>query len=82
MAYTRLGAARAVLGELPAAHAALERAIALEPRYALAVIWLGYAHFRAGDLDGAARELKRAIFDLGPPDASVAEVARLYVGKL
>jgi hypothetical protein len=80
--YTRLGAGQAMLGRLPAARAALERALELEPRYALAVVWLGYTHFLGGDLDGAAALLKNAIIDLGPPDSSVAEVARLYLDKL
>ncbi len=82
MIYTRLGAAHAMLGNLPAASAALERAIALAPRYALAVVWLGYVHVLQGDKDGGATLLKYAIMDLGPPDSSVAEVARRYVDKL
>jgi protein O-mannosyl-transferase len=82
MIYTRLGAAEALLGHVPAARAALERAVALAPRYALAVVWLGYAHALAGDRDGAATLLKYAIFDLGPPDAAVSEVARRYVDQL
>jgi tetratricopeptide (TPR) repeat protein len=82
MIYTRLGAGRAMLSDLPGARAALEHALALAPRYALAVVWLGYAHFLAGDKDGAASLLKYAIIDLGPPDFSVAEVARRYVDKL
>jgi hypothetical protein len=82
MIYTRLGAGRAMLSDLPAARAALERALALAPRYALAVVWLGYVQLLAGDKDGAASLLKYAIIDLGPPDSSVAEVARRYVDKL
>jgi hypothetical protein len=45
-------------------------------------VWLGYADYLAGDLDGAASLLQQAIFDLGPPDSNVAEVARLYLDKL
>jgi hypothetical protein len=82
MIYTRLGAGHAMLSHLPAARAALERALAFEPRYALAVIWLGYVRFLEGDKDAAAVLLKHAIIDLGPPDWSVAEVARRYVDKL
>jgi hypothetical protein len=82
MIYTRLGAGQAMLGHLPAAGAALERAVVLEPRYALAVVWLGYVDLLEGDVDGAAEKLKHAIIDLGPPDSSVAEVARRYVDKL
>jgi hypothetical protein len=82
MIYTRLGAGHAMLSHLPAARAALERAVALAPRYALAVVWLGYAHYLAGDKDGAASLLKYAIIDLGPPDSGVSEVARRYVDGL
>jgi tetratricopeptide (TPR) repeat protein len=82
MIYTRLGAGQAMLNHLPAARAALERALALEPRYALAVVWLGYVRFLMGDKDEAAVLLKQAIIDLGPPDWSVAEVAQRYVDKL
>jgi protein O-mannosyl-transferase len=82
MVYARLGAARALLGENTAAQAALERSISLLPAYALPVAWLGYVDYRQGDLDGAAALLKRAIIDLGPPDATVAAVAELYVDKI
>jgi hypothetical protein len=82
MIYTRLGAGQAMLSHLPAARAALEHALTLEPRYALAVVWLGYVHSLAGDPAGAATLLKYAIIDLGPPDSSVADVARRYVDKL
>jgi hypothetical protein len=82
MIYTRLGAGQAMLSRPAAARAALERAIELEPRYPLAVVWLGYVHVLEGDVDGAAALLKRAIIDLGPPDGAVSEVARLYVDKL
>jgi tetratricopeptide (TPR) repeat protein len=81
-AYTRLGAAHALLNERPQAQAALERAIALYPRLALPVAWLGYVAYLDGDPAGAAMLLKRAIIDLGPPDSTVANVARLYVDKL
>jgi tetratricopeptide (TPR) repeat protein len=80
--YTRLGAARALLGELPSAHAALERAMELSPRYALPVVWLGYVHHLEGHPDEAARLLKYAIIDLGPPSSGVAEVAQRYVDKI
>ncbi len=80
--YTRLGAAEALLNERPQARAALERAIALHPRLALPVAWLGYVAYQDGDAEGAAMLLKRAIIDLGPPDSTVATVARLYVDKL
>ncbi|HVU50276.1 MAG TPA: hypothetical protein VHL80_06300 [Polyangia bacterium] len=82
MIHTRLGAARAMLGDVSGARLALARALELEPRYALAVVWLGYADYLAGDVDGAATLLKQAVFDLGPPDSAVAEVARRYVDKL
>lgn len=81
-AYTRLGAARAMLGDLPAARAALERAMHLWPRYALPVVWLGYVRFLEGDRQAAADLLKRAVIDLGPPDSSVAEVAQRYLDKV
>jgi len=81
-AYTRLGAARTLLGQPVPARAALTRAIALGPRYALPVAWLGYQAYRDGDLPTAAILLKHAIIDLGPPDATVAAVAQLYVDKI
>jgi hypothetical protein len=80
--YTRLGAAEALLGNHAQARAALERAIALYPRLGLPVAWLGYVAYLDGDAAGAATLLKRAIIDLGPPDSTVAAVARLYVDKL
>jgi protein O-mannosyl-transferase len=80
--YTRLGAAEALLGQRGAARAALDRATALHPRLALPVAWLGYVAYLDGDAVGAATLLKRAIIDLGPPDSTVASVARLYVDKL
>ncbi|HVY38048.1 MAG TPA: hypothetical protein VHM31_08935 [Polyangia bacterium] len=80
--YTRLGAAQALLDDRPAARAALERAIALYPRLPLPVAWLGYVAYREGDAETAATLLKQAIIDLGPPDATVAAVARLYVDRL
>ncbi|HSS39860.1 MAG TPA: hypothetical protein VLT58_13930, partial [Polyangia bacterium] len=67
--YTRLGAAHALLDDRPEARAALERAIALYPRLSLPVAWLGYVAYREGDAETAAALLKRAIIDLGPPDA-------------
>jgi hypothetical protein len=79
---TRLGAAEALLGERLAARTALERAAALAPRYALGVIWLGYLAHLDGDDDRAAALLRRAVVDLGPPDATVAAVAQLYVDKI
>ncbi len=82
MMYTRLGAARALLGELPAAHAALDKAVGLAPRYALAPAWLGYVAFREGDRAQAAVLLQRSILELGPPDGTTAEVARLYLDQL
>jgi Flp pilus assembly protein TadD len=81
-AYTRLGAARALLDERAAARVALQRATVLHPRYALPVVWLGYLAFQEGDQAVAAMLLKKAIIDLGPPDATVAEVARYYVDKI
>jgi protein O-mannosyl-transferase len=81
-AYTRLGAARALLDDPVAARQALTRAIALGPRYALPVAWLGYQAYRDGDLETAAVLLKHAIIDLGPPDATVAAVAQLYLDKI
>jgi protein O-mannosyl-transferase len=80
--YTRLGAAEALLGNHAQARAALERAMALHPRLGLPVAWLGYVAYLDGDAAGAATLLKRAIIDLGPPDSTVAAVARLYVDKL
>jgi tetratricopeptide (TPR) repeat protein len=80
--YTRLGAAEAMLGDVPKARAALERALALRPAYALAVVWMGYVEYLSDDEDAAAKLLKHAIIDLGPPDSTVAAVARLYVDKL
>jgi hypothetical protein len=82
MTYTRLGAAHALLGELDAASAALERAAELAPRYALPVVWLGYVRSQAGDRVQAATLLKRAVIDLGPPDQAVAEVAQRYLDKI
>ncbi len=81
-AYTRLGAARLLLGERTAARAALTRATVLHPRLALPFAWLGYLAYQEGDPDQAATFLKRAIIDLGPPDWTVATVARLYVDKI
>jgi hypothetical protein len=80
--YTRLGAAEAMLGHVPAARAALDHALALRPSYALAVVWMGYVEYLSDDEDAAAKLLKRAIIDLGPPDSTVAGVAQLYVDKL
>ena len=81
-AYTRLGAARALLDDRPAARVALERATVLHPRYALPFAWLGYLAYQEGDQAVAAMLLKKAIIDLGPPDATVAAVARFYVDKI
>jgi len=80
--YTRLGAARALLGDRAGAREALVRAITLTPRYALPVAWLGYQAYRDGDMNAAADLLKHAIIDLGPPDATVAAVAQLYVDRI
>jgi tetratricopeptide (TPR) repeat protein len=82
MMHTRLGAARALLGELPLARAALEQAIALAPGYGLAHAWAGYVAYQRGDAARAGDMLKRAVVDLGPPDATTAEVARLYLDRL
>jgi Flp pilus assembly protein TadD len=79
---TRLGAAEALLGDRLAARTALERATALAPRYALGAVWLGYLAHLDGDDDRAAALLRRAVVDLGPPDATVAAVAQLYVEKI
>jgi protein O-mannosyl-transferase len=81
-AYTRLGAARALLDDRAAARLALERATVLHPRYALPFAWLGYLAYQEGDQAVAAMLLKKAIIDLGPPDATVAAVARYYVDKI
>jgi len=81
-AYTRLGAARALLDDRAAARLALERATILHPRYALPFAWLGYLAYQEGDQAVAAMLLKKAIIDLGPPDATVAAVARYYVDKI
>jgi hypothetical protein len=80
--YTRLGAARALLDDRAAARVALERATVLHPRYALPFAWLGYLAYQEGDQGVAAMLLKKAIIDLGPPDATVAAVARFYVDKI
>ena len=64
------------------ARLALERATVLHPRYALPFAWLGYLAYQEGDQAVAAMLLKKAIFDLGPPDATVAAVARYYVDKI
>jgi tetratricopeptide (TPR) repeat protein len=80
--YTRLGAARLLLGERNAARVALTKATVLHPRLALPYAWLGYLAYQEGDPDQAATFLKRAIIDLGPPDGTVAAVARLYVDKI
>jgi hypothetical protein len=80
--YTRLGGARALLGQRTAARDAFERATQLAPGYALPYAWLGYLAHAEGDRDGAAAFLKRAVIDLGPPDGSVAAVVRLYVDDL
>jgi tetratricopeptide (TPR) repeat protein len=82
IAYTRLGAAHALLGELDAASIALVRATELAPRYALPVVWLGYVRSQAGDPAQAAALLKRAVIDLGPPNQAVAEVAQRYLDKI
>jgi protein O-mannosyl-transferase len=82
MVETRLGAARALLGELPAARDALERATRLAPRYGLGFAWAGYVAYREGDLARAGELLKHAVIDLGPPDATTADVAGLYLDKL
>jgi hypothetical protein len=82
MILTRLGAARAVLGQLDPARQALEQAVALSPRYALGVVWMGYVQFLGGDKRGAELSLRHAVIDLGPPDASVAQVASQYMDKL
>jgi hypothetical protein len=80
--YTRLGAARALLDDRAGARAALERAAALHPRYALPFAWLGYLAYQEGDPAASAMMLKKAIIDLGPPDATVAAVAQIYVDKI
>jgi hypothetical protein len=82
MIYTRLGGAHAMLREPGPARAALERATELWPRYALPVAWLGYVEFLNGNTAEAGELLKRAVIDLGPPDAAVAEVAQRYVDKI
>jgi len=82
MMQTRLGAALALLGEPAGARAALERANELVPRYALAVVWLGYVAHLEGNNDRAAALLQRAVVELGPPDATVAAVAQLYIDKI
>ncbi|HVR61506.1 MAG TPA: hypothetical protein VMU50_06385, partial [Polyangia bacterium] len=79
---TRLGAARAMLGHLGPAREALQQALALEPRYALGVVWLGYVQFMGGDKRGAEASLRHAVIDLGPPDGAVAQVASQYMDKL
>ncbi len=81
-AYTRLGAARALLDDRAGARDALIHAIRLTPRNPLPVAWLGYQAYREGDMNAAADLLKRAIIDLGPPDGTVAAVAQLYVDKI
>jgi hypothetical protein len=81
-AYTRLGAARALLDDRAGARLALQRATILHPRYALPFAWLGYLAYQEGDPAVAAMLLKKAIFDLGPPDATVAAVAQYYVDKI
>jgi hypothetical protein len=82
MILTRLGAAHAVLGQLPPARQALDEAIRLAPRYALPVVWLGYVLFQSGDKPGAEASLRHAVIDLGPPDAAVAQVASQYMDKI
>ena len=80
--YTRLGGAQALLDDRPAAQQALLRAAQLAPTYALPYVWLGYlAHLQA-DQETAAEMLRHAVIDLGPPDGTVAGVARLYVDSL
>jgi hypothetical protein len=80
--YTRLGAGQAMLNHLAPARVALQRALSLQPRYALPIAWLGYVEFLSGDKEAAAALLKRAIIDLGPPDWNVVQVAQFYVDKL
>jgi hypothetical protein len=82
MSYTRLGAGHALLNELGPARVALEQAMRLAPLDPLPVVWRGYVAFLAGQKDEAARLLKVAIIDLGPPDGTVARVAQRYVDKL
>jgi hypothetical protein len=79
---TRLGAANAVLGQMNPARQALEHAIRLSPRDPLAVVWLGYVQFMAGDKRAAETSLRHAVIDLGPPSATVAQVASQYMDKL
>jgi hypothetical protein len=79
---TRLGAANAVLGQLNPARQALDHAIRLSPRDPLAVVWLGYVQFMAGDKRAAEASLRHAVIDLGPPNATVAQVASQYMDKL
>jgi hypothetical protein len=52
------------------------------PRCALGVVWLGYLSHLDGDDGRAAALLQRAVVDLGPPDATVAAVAQLYLDKI
>ena len=80
-AYTRLGAARALLDDRTGRPGALTRATVLHPRYALPFAWLGYLAYQEGDQAVAAMLLKKAIIDLGPPDATVAAVARFTSTK-
>jgi hypothetical protein len=80
--YTRLGAARAMLAQPGPAAEALMRAIDLQPRYGLAVVWLGYVRYLQGDRAAAADLLRHAVIDLGPPDAAVAEVAQRYLDRV
>ncbi|HXI60545.1 MAG TPA: hypothetical protein VNO55_31000, partial [Polyangia bacterium] len=79
---TRLGAANAVLGQLNPARQALDHAIRLSPRDPLPVVWLGYVQFMAGDKRAAEASLRHAVIDLGPPSATVAQVASQYMDKL
>lgn len=82
MIHTRLGAARVLLGHRAEARVSFERAMRLFPGYALPVVWLGYVAYLEGNKDQAALLLQRALIELGPPDATVADVARRYVDKL
>ena len=82
MFYTRLGGARAMLGERTEARDALGRAVKLAPGYALPYAWLGYVAQLEGDPETAAAMLKHAAIDLGPPDGTVAGVAQLYLDQM
>ena len=70
-----LGRRNLMRGDMPAAVAALQRAVKVDPRFAIAYAMLGTAYSNLGDDDLAAESAKQA-YDL---HAHVSERERLYI---